>query len=77
MNDIISIIPARSGSKGVPGKNLSILHGYPLLAYSIAAAKLAGVSRVLVSTDSKEYAEIATYYGADAPFLRPAECFFI
>jgi len=69
----IVLIPARSGSKGVPGKNIAQLKGHPLIAYSIAAAKLAGVERVLISTDSKEYAEIARYYGAEVPFLRPAE----
>ena len=69
----IAVIPARSGSKGVPGKNIAKLNGHPLIAYSIAAAKLAGVERVLVSTDSKEYADIAQHYRAEVPFLRPAE----
>ena len=46
---------------------------YPLIAFSIAAAKLAGVERVLVTTDSEEYADIARHYGAETPFLRPAE----
>ena len=73
MTSIISIIPARSGSKGVPGKNIAELGGYPLIAYSIAASKLAGVDRVIVSTDSGEYAEIATRFGAEVPFIRPAE----
>jgi N-acylneuraminate cytidylyltransferase len=71
---IVAIIPARSGSKGVAHKNIRLLAGYPLLAWSIAAAKLAGhIDRALVSTDSKEYATIARRYGAETPFLRPAE----
>ena len=57
--NILCTICARSGSKGVPGKNIAILKGHPLIAYSIAAAKLAGVERILISTDSKEYAELA------------------
>lgn len=73
-NDVIAIIPARSGSKGIKDKNLSNLCGYPLLAYSIVAAKLAKhVDRVLISTDSEHYAEIGRRYGAEVPFLRPAE----
>jgi CMP-N,N'-diacetyllegionaminic acid synthase len=68
----IAIIPARSGSKGIPGKNVIDLAGFPLLAYSIAAAKLAGnVDEVIVSTDSQEIAEIAVNFGAKTPFLRP------
>ena len=71
--NLIAIIPARSGSKGVPDKNIKLLGGYPLIAYSIAAAKLAGIERVLFSTDSEQYAKIATRFGAEVPFLRPAE----
>jgi N-acylneuraminate cytidylyltransferase len=71
---IMAIIPARSGSKGVPHKNIRPLAGHPLLAWSIVAAKLAKrIDRVLVSTDSGEYAAIARSYGAETPFLRPAE----
>jgi N-acylneuraminate cytidylyltransferase len=71
---ILAIIPARSGSKGVPDKNIRPLAGHPLLALSIAAAKLSRrIDRVLVSTDSEEYAAIARRYGAEVPFLRPAE----
>jgi CMP-N-acetylneuraminic acid synthetase len=67
-----AIIPARSGSKGVKDKNIRKLAGYPLLAYSIATARMVpSVSRVLVSTDSPSYAEIAKSYGAEVPFLRP------
>ncbi len=71
---IIGIIPARSGSKGVSKKNIKLLGGYPLIAYTIAAAKQAKeIDRVIVSTDSKEIAEIAKTYGAEVPFLRPKE----
>ncbi len=69
---IYAIIPARSGSKGVPNKNIKELGKLPLLAYSIISAKtLSRVDRVIVSTDSEEYAEIAKKYGAEVPFLRP------
>lgn len=71
---LIAIIPARSGSKGVPGKNIKLLGGIPLFAYSIISAKMMpSVSRVIVSTDSNEYAEIAKLYGAEVPFLRPID----
>lgn len=71
---ITAIIPARSGSKGVPGKNIKLLGGIPLFAFSIIAAKMMpSVSRVIVSTDSNEYAEIAKFYGAEVPFLRPTD----
>lgn len=72
--DVVAIIPARSGSKSVKNKNISLLSGYPLIAYSIAAAKLCpDISRVIVSTDSEHYAEIANKYGAEVPFIRPSE----
>jgi CMP-N-acetylneuraminic acid synthetase len=71
---IYAIIPARSGSKGVPKKNIIDLGGFPLIAYSIIAAKLSKcIDRVIVSTDSEEIATIAKKYGAEVPFLRPAE----
>ena len=71
---MIAIIPARSGSKGVPGKNIKLLGGIPLFAFSIIAAKMMpSVSRIIVSTDSDEYAQIAKEYGAEVPFLRPNE----
>jgi len=74
MADVLAIIPARSGSKGVPGKNVKLLAGKPLLAYSIAAARSAlNIDRVIVSTDSEQYAHIALKYSAEAPFLRPVE----
>ena len=74
MKDIVALIPARSGSKGVPDKNIKLLSGVPLIAYSISVAlKSDLIDRVIVSTDSKEYARIAKVYGAEVPFLRPAE----
>lgn len=67
----IAIIPARSGSKGLPHKNIRPLCGKPLLAYSIDVALASGLfDTVHVSTDSEQYAEIARRYGADVPFLR-------
>lgn len=67
----IAIIPARSGSKGLPNKNILPLKSKPLLAWSIDAALQSGMfDTVHVSTDSEEYAEIARQYGADVPFLR-------
>jgi N-acylneuraminate cytidylyltransferase len=70
----IALIPARSGSKRVADKNIRPLAGQPVIAYTIAAALQSGVfSAVVVSTDSEQYAEIARKYGAEVPFLRPAE----
>lgn len=70
----LALIPARSGSKRVTGKNIRLLGGHPMIAYSIRAAIDSGVfQRVVVSTDSAEYAEIARHYGAEVPFLRPPE----
>jgi len=74
MADVVAIIPARSGSKGVPDKNIRLLAGAPLIAYSITAARLtANIDRVIVSTDSVLYADIAHKYGAEVPFIRPEE----
>lgn len=71
---IIGLVPARSGSKGVSKKNIKPLKGYPLVAYAICASKLTGgISRTIVSTDSLEIADISKKYGAEVPFLRPAE----
>lgn len=71
---MIALIGARGGSERVPGKNVRPLAGHPLLAYAIATARQSGVcERVVVSTDSEEIAEVATRYGAEVPFLRPAE----
>ncbi len=72
--DILVVIPARSGSKGIPGKNIKKLHGKPLINYTIEAAKeIFENSQVIVSTDDKEIAEIAASHGANIPFLRPKE----
>ena len=71
---IVALIPGRAGSKRVPDKNIRLLAGHPLIAYSICAALQSRVfSDVIVSTDSGHYAEIAAHYGAEVPFLRPAE----
>lgn len=71
---IIALIPARSGSKRVADKNIRPLAGHPVMAYTIAAARQSGIfSAILVSTDSEQYAEVARKYGAEVPFLRPAE----
>lgn len=67
----IAIIPARSGSKGLPDKNIKLLQGKPLLAYTIEAAIKSGCfTEVMISTDSVKYAELAREYGAKVPFLR-------
>lgn len=72
MNNTIAIIPARSGSKTLADKNIKLLSGHPLIAYSIAVAKLSKkIDRVMVSTNSKQYADIAKHYGAEVPFIRP------
>lgn len=72
-NEILAIIPARSGSKGILNKNIAPVMGHPLLAWSIAAAKQCNyIDRIIVSTDSAEYAAVAQTYGAEVPFLRPA-----
>lgn len=71
---IVSIIPARSGSKGVPGKNLKSLGGVPLIAWSIICSRRSNkIGRTIVSTDSAEYARISKKWGADVPYLRPTE----
>lgn len=72
--NIVALIPARSGSKRVPGKNIKPLAGHPLIAYSIRSALESGIfSQVVVSTDSERIAAIARHYGAETPFLRPPE----
>jgi CMP-N-acetylneuraminic acid synthetase len=74
MPTAIALIPARAGSERVPDKNIRPLRGHPLLAYAVATARQAGVfQRVVCSTDSGKIAEVAQRYGADVPFLRPAE----
>jgi len=70
----VALIPARGGSKRIPGKNVRLLAGHPLIAYSIAAAQESGVcDRIICSTDSPDIAAIAVSYGAAVPELRPAE----
>ena len=74
MANIVAIIPARSGSKSLVDKNIKPLSGHPLIAYSIAAARMSTkIDRVVVSTNSQEYAGIAKQYGAEVPFIRPDE----
>jgi CMP-N,N'-diacetyllegionaminic acid synthase len=70
---ILGLIPARAGSKGIPGKNLRRLAGRPLIEYAIAAARESAViERIVLSTDSQEIADVGRHLGADVPFLRPA-----
>jgi len=74
MTEILAIIPARGGSKGIPRKNIRPFAGYPLIAWSIAAAKQSQqVTRVIVSTDDDEIASVAREFGAETPFMRPAK----
>ncbi len=69
-----ALIPARGGSKSIPKKNIMNLGGFPLIAYSIVAAKLSdSIERIIVSTDSEEIADIAERFGAEVPFMRPKE----
>jgi len=71
---VVGLIPARSGSRRVTHKNIRPLAGHPVIAYSIASALESRIfGKVVVSTDSEMYAEIARYYGAEVPFLRPVE----
>ena len=70
---MLALIPARGGSKGLPGKNIKKLIGKPMIAYSIEAALAASsIDRVIVSTDCPDIADIAIEYGAECPSLRPA-----
>lgn len=72
--EVLGIIGARAGSRGLPGKNVRSLGGRPLIAHAIETARRSGrITRVVFSTDSEEYAQIARDHGAEAPFLRPAE----
>ncbi len=72
--EILSIIPARGGSKGLPGKNIRPLNGKPLIAYTIEEAlKSKSINRIIVSTDDTVIAEVSRKYGAEVPFLRPDE----
>ena len=72
--EILAIIPARGGSKGLPGKNILPLNEHPLLAYSVAAGlETPEITRVICSTDSDVIAKVAQEYGAETPFMRPSE----
>jgi CMP-N,N'-diacetyllegionaminic acid synthase len=72
--EILAIVPARGGSKGLPNKNILPLNGHPLLAYSVVAGlKTPEITRVICSTDSDDIAKIALEYGAEVPFMRPSE----
>lgn len=72
---VLAVIPARGGSKGVSRKNIRLLHGKPLIAHTIETALAVQYlfHRIIVSTDDKEIANISRGYGAEVPFLRPAE----
>ena len=71
---IVALIPARAGSKRVADKNIKLLAGHPLIAYTIAAAQQSGIfAAVIVSTDSLHYVDMVKHYGAESPYLRPAE----
>lgn len=72
--EVLAVIPARGGSKGIPRKNIKLFAGYPLISYSIAAAlQSQSVTRVIVSTDDEEIAAVARQFGAETPFIRPPE----
>lgn len=72
--EVLAVVPARGGSKSLPRKNLRLLDGHPLIAYAIAAATEAPtISRLIVSTDDEEIADVGRRYGAEVPFLRPAK----
>ena len=74
MSEIWAIIPARSGSKGVPGKNIRLLGGRPLIEWTIKACKKCKlINRVIFSSDSNDYSKLAKSFGAEAPFIRPKE----
>ena len=74
MMKILGVIPARGGSKGVPNKNIKILDGKPLIAYTIESSlRSEELDRIIVSTEDEEISKIAIQYGADVPFLRPKE----
>lgn len=72
-HDLLAVIPARGGSTGLPGKNVRPLAGHPLIGHTLLMAGLVPeIDRCIVSTDSPEIAEVARRYGADVPFMRPA-----
>lgn len=70
----LAILPARGGSKGIPGKNIKLLGNKPLIAWTIEAAKNSRyIDRIVISTDSNEIADVSRQFGADVPFMRPVE----
>jgi len=71
--EILGIIPARGGSKRIPGKNIKLIGGKPLIAWTIEAAKGSKINRIIVSTDDSKIARTAKRYGAEVPFLRPTD----
>src|SRR5437867_12897651 len=72
--EILALIPARGGSKGIPRKNIKVVAGKPLIAYSIEQALASRfITRTIVSTDDPEIAKVARDFGADVPFMRPSE----
>lgn len=72
--EILAIVPARGGSKGIPRKNIALLGGKPLIAYTLQAALASRrITRALVSTDDQEIAEVARAWGGETPFLRPRD----
>jgi CMP-N,N'-diacetyllegionaminic acid synthase len=74
LKPILCVIPARGGSKGLPGKNIRPLMSHPLIAHSIMCAKMVNdLDKIVVTTDNDEIAKIATQYGAEVPFKRPPE----
>ncbi|MEN9580903.1 MAG: hypothetical protein RJA70_3912 [Pseudomonadota bacterium] len=74
MAEVLALIPARGGSKGIPRKNVRVIAGQPLIAYSIQQAHASRlVTRTIVTTDDEEIADVARTYGAEVPFMRPAE----
>jgi CMP-N,N'-diacetyllegionaminic acid synthase len=70
---VLGVIPARGGSKGIPRKNLRLLGGKPLVAWTIEAARGSRLTRTVLSTDDPQIAEVGRRFGAEVPFLRPAE----
>lgn len=70
---IVGMIPARGGSKRIPGKNIKEFHGLPLIAWSVIPALKSNLAKVIVTTDDEAIAQIAKHHGADVPFLRPNE----
>src|SRR2546428_122399 len=73
LENLLAVIPARGGSKGLSGKNIRPFAGLPLIAHSILFAKMCReITRLIVSTDDETIAAVAREYGADVPFMRPA-----